>query len=378
VIAIAALAAGLVLDGAVRSEARAGTPAGGVNPDAVMLGADLGGRASTPDGEVRFAISPSGTLGQTNQAIVRGLLQGELRQGGVTVRAVQRGGYGTVDLSGLTPAAAAEPGAPPPVPSAPAARFATVQESNSSLELNVLADRRTTVTARAGWTVSGGADAASRTALPLARGPSGRAQLEWAASEVDLLRLDVSGFETTFSNGLSAAVAGATAGWQSRLTRDWRLTLSAGPGLGRASGAGTPARTRAYPLATAVTSWAAAPSFTVDAGALVQPLGDPASGDLIERGAAWLAARWGGSQEISLGGRLTSSVTLTSGSGGPTSPRAGDRLLQGEVSALLPLDRADAFVLGGRVTLANRPLEGQPKQAWAAFIGFRTAFTTVP
>src|SRR5207248_3374129 len=141
-VAIATLAAGLSLDGSVRSEARAGSTIGGQDPSSVGVTAELDGRASYPEGAVRFALAPSLALGAGHEVFVRGFGEGGLRIGRrASIRLREALGYGTVDLAPVTSGPAlGPPRGPVQVPAG--TRFVSVQESNTSLELEVPASRR--------------------------------------------------------------------------------------------------------------------------------------------------------------------------------------------------------------------------------------------
>jgi hypothetical protein len=75
---------------------------------------------------------------------------------------------------------------------------------------------------------------------------------------------------------------------------------------------------------------------------------------------------------VTMAARLLGSVALTSGTGGPTSPRAGDRYLEGELSATVPLDGRSSLAAGVRAAFLSRPLLDQPTGQWVAFASFVT------
>src|SRR5207244_3359184 len=110
----------------------------------------------------------------------------------------------------------------------------SVEESDTSFQVEATPSRRLRVVGSASWTVAGGADAESRLSVPLARGPQASAGLEWSASPVDRLRFEAGGADTRFSNDRRASVARFTAGWRRQLFRDTQLSFSAGPGIRRA------------------------------------------------------------------------------------------------------------------------------------------------
>src|SRR5438093_13350132 len=99
---IAALAAGVVADGSVRVDGRAGTTDGGQDPNAAGLSAELTGRASGPDGALRFGLSPSAVFAEGRQLFARAFGEADLRlRSSAWVRLRQSLGYGSIDLSPL-------------------------------------------------------------------------------------------------------------------------------------------------------------------------------------------------------------------------------------------------------------------------------------
>jgi hypothetical protein len=364
--AIVALAAGLIADGSVRVEGRGGTTEGGQDPSSVGISGDLSARVSDPEGALRFGLSPSAVLAQGSQLFVRGFGQADWRlRAGAWVRLRQALGYGSIDLSPVAPGAGPGPVQPPP-----GSRFVSVQESSTSLELDVLASRRIHLVGSAAWLVAGGADADARAAFPLSRGPHLRASVDWAATRLDTLRLTLQAFDDRYSNGRRASVIGFAAGWRTRLARGTEVSLSLGPAVGRAEPADQPSATIAYLVGAADLRTAPLRGVTASAGASIEPLGDPLSGELVERGSLRAAAVWDRPRVVALAARLIGSVALTSGTGSPSSPQAGDRYLEGELSATLPLDARSSLAAGARAAFLSRPLLDQPTGQWVAFVSF--------
>ena len=364
----AVLASGLWVDGSLLTELRDGTTVGGADPRAAALSASVQARGASPEGALRLGLSPSAVLAERVQLFARGFGELELRIGGNgSARLRQALGYGTVDLSPLSPARGAETA---PLQPPPGSRFVSVQESSTSMEAEVSASRRLRLGGSAAWVVSGGADADARLALPLSRGPQGRALVQWLATRLDILRLEAAAQDTRYSNDRRATVASLTAGWRTRPSRDSEVTVSLGPGIGRATAPDQPARTLAYAVAGADIRSTAMRNLSVSLGASLEPLGDALSGELIERGTLRGSVNWGRQGRLNVSARLAGSVALTSGTGGMASPRAGDRYSYGEVSALLPLDPHSTMVAGLRGALLSRPLLDQPKEQWAAFVGY--------
>jgi hypothetical protein len=371
---IAAIAAGFSLDGSARAEARGGPTVGGQDPSSAAISADLFGRASNPEGVLRFGLSPSGVLAQGRQLFVRGFVQGERRLGGSAwARLRQTLGYGSLDLSPVGPGPLPGP-LPGPVPGAvqlpPASRFVSVEESNTSFELDVAASRRLRFLAFAAWVVSGGVDAAARQFLPLSRGPQVRAHFDWSATRLDMLRADLEALDYRYSNGRRASVASLTAGWRTRLSRGTELSVALGPGIGRAQAPDQRTTTLAYAVGAADFRATLAPELSASIGASAEPLGDPLSGEIVERGSLRVSAVWERPRVLLLAARLLGSVSLTSGSGNPTSVRAGDLYFQAELSTTVPLTGRSNLAGGVRAALLSRPLPDQPADQWIAFVSY--------
>ena len=369
--AIAALAAGLLIDGSVRTEARGGTSVGGEDPSSAGISLDVQARTSNADGALRFGLSPSAVLAQGRQVFVRGFGEAELRFGRrAWVRLRQALGYGSVDLSPVATVVAPAAG-PVPVQSPPGSRFVSLEESNTSLDVDATASRRLRIGGSAAWVVSGGADAEARTSLPLTRGPLLRAHLDWAATRLDMLGLELSARDQRYSNELHqrATVASLTAAWRMRTGRGTELSLSLGPGIGRAEQDDQPATTVAYAVGTAdlrATPWR---DLSASLGASIEPLGDPLSGEIVERGSVRAAAVWDRHRGVSVAARLNASMAMTSGMGA-TAPRSGDVYLQGELSATVPLSARSNLAVGARGAFLSRPLLNQPEDQWVAFLSY--------
>jgi hypothetical protein len=381
-LAIALLGAGLVADGSMRLEGRAGSVVEGQNPDSVAWSADVLARNSGPDGTLSLGLQPSAVVSQGSQFMMRGFAEGGLRLDRGWLRLRERLGYGKVDLSPLAGAPPPAPGeVPRPVQPPPASRFVSVQESNTAVELDLAATSRLRFSSQAAWVVSGGTDADARQSLPLARGPQARGQLEWRATRLDTLRAEVTGSDTRYSNDTRASVAGLTAGWRTVLTRDSELSLAAGPGVGRAERievVGQPPKVTVLPYLLASADYRVTQRDTsLTLGSSVEPMGDPLSGDVIERGSLRASASWAQPRGIGWSARVIGSLALTSGSAAATSARRGDKYLQGELSASLPLGTSSSLSAGVRAAFASRPLGNEPARQWSAFLGYATHFPLV-
>lgn len=367
---VAALAAGIVLDGSVRADARAGTTTGGQSPSAAGLALDLSGLASDPDGTLRFGVAPSAVLADGKKLFARGFIERDQRLGSSTwARLRQSLGYGSADLTLVAPTSVRGPVVAPP------GGFVTIEESNTSLELDVGASKRLRIVGSAAWVVNGGANANARSFLPLARGPLVRASLAWSATRRDTLRIELQGFDYRYladqpANDRRSSVASLAVAWVTQLSRSARLSISLGPGVGRSELRDQPARTVAYAVGGAELRAAFARDLSAGIAAGAEPLGDPTSGEVVELGSVRAFALWGRQGGVALAAGVIGSLALTSGAGGPTSPQAGDRYLRGELTATIPLDARSGLSLGGRSAYLSRPVSNQPSDQWVAFVTY--------
>jgi hypothetical protein len=310
-------------------------------------------------------------LAQSRQLFVRGFGEAELYLGRrASVRIRQALGYGSVDLSPVATAAAPVAGTAPVQPPA-GSRFVNIEESNTSLEIDAAASRRVRLSGATRWIVSGGADADARASLPLSRGPALRANLDWAASRLDTLGLQLAASDQRYDNEQRqrASVASLTAAWRRRTARGTDLLLSIGPGVGRAQQGDGPPTTVAYAVGTADLRTAPWRDFSATVGASLEPLGDPLSGEIVERASLRTTVVWDRRRGLSLTARLNGSVALTSGSAA-AAPRSGDLYLQGELSATLPLGARSALAAGARIAYLSRPVLEQPEDQWVAFVSY--------
>jgi hypothetical protein len=238
------------------------------------------------------------------------------------------------------------------------------------LQLDVAPSRRLRFSGFAAWTVAGGADGEAQPFFPLSRGPRVSALLVWSATPLDTLRFETSGSDTRYANGHRASVASFTAGWRTRASRSAELSLSVGPGVGRAQTGEQAAAITPYAVASADLRFAADTGAWVSIGAMLEPLGDPLTGELVERGGARASVTLGRPGGVTVSGRLSGSAALTSGAGGPSSPRAGDLYGQAELGVAIPIDTRSSVTAGGRAAFLSRPLLDQTPRQWVAFVSY--------
>jgi hypothetical protein len=369
---IAILAGGLALDGSVRGEGRAGTAVPGQGTGSGSFAADVSGQLSGPDGVVRLGLAPSAVLARDDQFFGAGTLEAALRlSAGSWLRLRQRLGYGVMDLSPLSaPASSTPPPVTAPVQPPPGSRFLTVQESSTSLDLDLAVARRLKLEGSVGWNVSGGADAASRAELPLSRGPRVRASGEWAATPLDSVRGEINAVDATYSNGRRASVGTLTGGWRTALSRSAELLVALGPGVARSRIEGAAAKVSVYGVAAADCRIAAASGLSVAMGLSIEPLGDPLTGEVVERGSVRGSATWGLGRIGTATASVAASLAITTGSDAETTTQAGDRYVQGELGASFPVTGRSTVGIGLRAISVSRPFAGQPQTQWSGFAAF--------
>jgi len=373
---IAILAGGLLVDGSVRGEGRAGTAVAGQGAGSGSFAADVTAQLSGPDGVLRLGVAPSAVLASEDQFFGAGTMEAGLRiAAGSWIRLRQRLGYGVMDLSPLSGTSSSTP--PPvtaPVQPPPGSRFLTVQESSTSLDLEIAAARRLKLAGSVGWNVYGGADAFSRAELPLSRGPRVRASGEWAATPLDSLRAEVNAIDASYSNGRRATVGTMTGGWRTALSRSAELLVALGPGVARSRVEGLPAKVSVYGVAAADCRIAASSGVSLAMGLSVEPLGDPLTGEVVERGSVRGSATWGLAGIGTATASLAASVAITTASDAGTSTQAGDRFLQAELGASFPVTARSTFGIGLRTVSMSRPFAGQPQTQWAGFASLTAHF----
>jgi hypothetical protein len=309
-------------------------------------------------------------------------------------RVRQRVGYGTIDLSPLGSLSAAAvqptafPGAQPPPTNK---RFVLLGESETTAALEIAVSRRGRLIGDVGWLVSGGADSSARSVLPLSRGPRLHAAVTFQQSRLDELDVDISAFDTRYSNGLRASVAGAMFDWRRTIGRGATVRLGAGPALGRAeaprvaaAGEDPPAGVNVnVSLLPAVRADVVLEPDAVGERGLsmslrvgAEPVGDQVSGYLVERGGVSPGVTWVAFPELRLEARATGSVALTSGlSPGQTSrpdtaslgTTRGDLYAQSELRATWSLTLQEDASIGTRWAWLSHP-QGLPATQWNLFV----------
>jgi hypothetical protein len=136
------------------------------------------------------------------------------------------GSYGGVNLAAAGIAPDAE-GQPTRVDFVPSTQVLNVLASTTTLAATYTT-RRWTFASRAGYQISGGADAGSRSLLPLQSGPFGEVSAEHALSRADRALASVSAAETSFTSGAEVLLVDAALGVRRRLARTADAWIKAG------------------------------------------------------------------------------------------------------------------------------------------------------
>jgi hypothetical protein len=132
------------------------------------------------------------------------------------------GSYGRTNLAAASPSPAPE-GQPPRADLVPSSQVLGFASSTTTLAAG-LTLHRWTVAARAGYQISGGADADDQRTLPLLTGPFGGASADYALSLADHALATLTASETTASSGPEALLVDATLGHRrswSPITETW-------------------------------------------------------------------------------------------------------------------------------------------------------------
>jgi len=291
-------------------------------------------------------------------------------------RVRQSVGYGTIDLSplGRLSAAAVQPtafpGAQPPPEDQ---RFLLLEDFETTAAFEIALSRRGRLIGDVGWLVSGGADSIARASLPLSRGPRLHAAVTFQQSRLDELDVDISAFDTRYSNDRRASAAGAMFDWRRTMGRGATVRLGAGPALGRAEDPVTGVNVSLLPAVRAEVQLEPDAlgerglSMSLRIGA--EPVGDQVSGYLVERGGVSPGVTWVAFPELRLEARATGSVALTSGlsPGQGVGTMRGDLYAQSELRATWSLTLQEDASIGTRWAWLSHP-QGLPATQWNLFV----------
>jgi hypothetical protein len=214
------------------------------------------------------------------------------------------------------------------------------------------------------------------------------AAVAFQQSRLDELDVDISAFDTRYSNDPScssyirrrASAAGAMFDWRRTMGRGATVHLGAGPALGRAEDlAGVnvsllPA-VRADVLLEPDALGERGLSMSLRVGA--EPVGDQVSGYLVERGGVSPGVTWVAFPELKLEARGTGSIALTSGLSpvqqsltDTVSVRTmrGDLYAQSELRATWSPTLQEDASIGARWAWLSHPQAGLPPAQWNLFV----------
>lgn len=221
-----------------------------------------------------------------------------------------RGAYGEYDFlplstvlpqsggTGLPPAQPSTPGAPPTAPTPlpgvstlPGERFLRVIDVHGTAGLVATLSPRLSWLFSAGYDYSGGADTASRTQLPLQKGPHGLTGALWSVTRNDTLSFLLDASHNRFSSGPQSTIGSVTGTWSHVWSRAVATDLIGGIGGFHSdvpAVATSPARTEDKLLPVAglglrhawLTRWA---SWKNSLTFLASPLPDQINGQVYER-----------------------------------------------------------------------------------------------
>ncbi len=310
-----------------------------------------------------LAVSDAGTAAAQPTVVHTG----QARAGWIGRRArrslVESGSYGRVDLAATSPSP--EPRGPPlRAELVPSSQLLLLASSTTTLAAG-LTLHRWTIAARAGYELSGGADADARRSLPLLAGPFGEASTDYALSRVDHAVATLSAAKTTSSSGPEAALVDATLSHRRRWSRATETWLTAGVSEARmaVTSLASPS-SAAYPVAEVGLARRAIASGRVSPRASVRlaPIINPLTGLVDEWAQTTLGARL-------QRGRLTARGFLgASRSVSANGPSAGS-LVSGELSAAYGVTKIVAFDAGVRGLWQRQEATGATLSVATLFIG---------
>ena len=260
--------------------------------------------------------------------------------------------YGATSFAGLVlPQGPA--GAPPRVDVIPTSQILQYESSTTTLGSRVEV-RRWELRSTVGYQVSGGADDAARSIVPLQRGPLAEMVVIRAASPIDHLATTVTGSETTFSSGPAIGLAEADEGWKHRWSAftETSFTLGASEGRVRASPFARDLGQTDF-VAEAILDQsllAAKDSVTLHAGARLGPVVNRLLGIVDERAQGTLQAKW-------THGPFIADAFASAQQSVPTGGPNATTLLAGELGLSYAASAAVAFDVGvrGLWQKANQP-----------------------
>ena len=239
-------------------------------------------------------------------------------------------------------------------------------QSVTTLGLEVTASRRAHLVGSLSYLVSGGADAASRAAMPLQHGPELRAGFSWALSRSDSLASTLAASMASFSSGQEIAVLELGEAWQKRLSRasNLRLAVGAGEALLQSRGASWEART--FPVAEAELAHRApegrAP-LDLRLSARLGPFVDPLFARAYPRVEAAATGGWEARRDLRVYLLVSGAGSLDSG------PARGDYGVFGEAGARWEAASGLGLALGVRGAVQRQALLSErPLPQWGGFV----------
>lgn len=273
------------------------------------------------------------------------------------------GSYGWVNLAASSPSLDPE-GQPTRVDLVPSAQILRFVSSTTTLAAG-LTLRRWTLDARAGYLISGGADADARRSLPLLGGPFGEANAAYAFSRTGQVVATLAASETTASSGPEAVFVGASLGYRHRWSKATETWLTAGATEVRMTGAPLASQSfSVYPVAELGASRRATASGHVKASvsARLAPIVSQLTGLADERAQVTLGVSY---QRERLTARALLGASRSVLSSGPS---AGS-LFTGELGAGYGVSKLLGVDAGARGLWQRQEATGEALSMATLFIG---------
>jgi hypothetical protein len=371
---LTALAIPMDLAGSVtlsdRTEIRASAP-GTYGPASVDVETVITGGLTLRSRRFRFALgySPHLTIWDVGTAAAQPTVAhtGQARAEWIGRRArlslEEVGSYGGMNLAVSSPSPGPE-GQPPSAGLVPSSQILQFASSTTTLAAG-LTLQRWTFAARAGYQISGGADADARRTLPLLAGPFGEASAGYALSRVDHAVATLTASETTALSGPEAVLVDASLSDRHRWSGATETWLTAGVSGGRMTIAplASPS-SAAYPVAEigVARRVVALGRVSVQASARLAPIISPLTGLIDERA------------QVSLGEsyqreRFTTGASLNASRSVPASGPFATSVFNGQLGAGYGVTKLVAFDAGVRGIWQRQEATGATLSMATLFIG---------
>ncbi len=337
-----------------------------------------------PGPRLRLTANAKGCYGTNDFRLQLATCSGWAGGGSGASGATGTGGAGTggTGAGGAGPGGTGTGGASPgvqPIPQLP--RFKYLNASGGiGFESRIAA--RVAASGSASFLVEGGADAPSRLVVPLKRGPSFWAALDWTPEPAEVLTTSLSGsyYTLLFDTTVVAPIVPRADTWIAQVSETWRHALGPQRRLRLGLGVGATGTAVEFPRLVVrnispvgevgIDLGFGQPAVQLSLGARVTPFVDFTSGLAYERGDGFATLEWPLHREWRLEASVSAGVALEGA-------QRGQATGTGRLGATWALSQM-AFITAGLGTLWQQAGPGYPASAfreWTFFFGagFRQA-----